>query len=87
MSDTVTRIYVVTDNLTNTDVLVRAADRHKALRWVIADRFSVALATQDALEEMLTSGMRVQRATDEPDDEPDVTEGLFSEDEAELPLP
>lgn len=82
MADTQTRIYIITDNLTSTDTLVRAVDRHKALRWVMANRFNVALATQDNLEEMLTQGMRVQRAdetADEPDD-PDVTAGLFEEE-------
>jgi hypothetical protein len=85
--DTPTRIYIITDNLTGTDVLVRAPDRHKALRWVMSSRFNVALATQDNLEEMLTDGMRVQRADestedDEPDD-PDVTAGLFDEEPTE----
>lgn len=88
-NDTLTRIYLISDNLTNTELLVRAPDRHKALRYAVASRFEVKLASQDDLEEMLTAGMRVQRATD-PDEEPeadDVTAGLFDDEEQSLPLP
>lgn len=68
MTSTVTRIYLVTcEGGLNEPVLVRAKNRHVALRHVIGQRYNTRLATQEDLEEYLQMGLRVQVAGDEDD--------------------
>lgn len=63
-----TRIYTVSDG--NTDRLVRSASRAGALAHVARSTFKTRVATQEDLETLLTSGVKVEDATaQQPDGE------------------
>lgn len=57
------RIYLISDKQTDAQVLVRAASQAIAIRHVVRDRFSAAVAAQEALVDLLTAGQLVQDAT------------------------
>ncbi|MFA9204947.1 MAG: hypothetical protein ACEQSH_00665 [Bacteroidia bacterium] len=57
------RIYLISDKQTDAQVLVRAASQAIAIRHVVRDRFSAAVAAQETLVDLLTAGQLVQDAT------------------------
>ena len=74
-----TRIYLVTDRHAEPGLdyprLVRAKDRHRALRWVVRGRFDVKIASQDELVHYLEDGTSVERAEDDTPSEDDLDSG------------
>ena len=62
-----TRIYIITNRDNDQQHLVRAATPAQALRHVARSKFGVAVAAQEALVELLTSGTKVEDAgADDP---------------------
>ncbi len=60
-----TRIYVVTDTETTKQRLIRAATQAQALRVATTTRFTVDVASQDALVGLLSSGVIVEEAKED----------------------
>jgi len=60
-----TRIYVVTDTETTKQRLIRAANQAQALRAATTTRFTVDVASQDALVGLLSSGVSVEEAKED----------------------
>jgi hypothetical protein len=54
------RIYVVTDNETQKQRLIRAANRAEAVRFASRTRFSVEAASQDDLVNLLPNGVKIE---------------------------
>lgn len=63
MSKTPTRIYVVTCKGTENHRLVRATSQAQALRHVALDEYSVDVATQETLVDILGDGCEVETAS------------------------
>jgi len=59
-----TRIYVVTNSATREERLIRATFRATAIRHAAHQQFTARAATQDDLERLITSGMRVEQAAE-----------------------
>jgi hypothetical protein len=72
------RVYLVTEISTGAERLVRANYRASALRHAAQEKFTAHKATHDDLERLITAGVRVETATDNPAPEPadDVSEQL-----------
>ena len=54
------RIYVVTDNETKNQRLIRATNRAEAVRFASRTRFSVEAASQDDLVALLPNGVKIE---------------------------
>jgi hypothetical protein len=54
------RIYVVTDNETKKQRLIRATNRAEAVRFASRTRFSVEAASQDDLVNLLPNGVKIE---------------------------
>ena len=60
-----TRIYRITNRLTNAAHLVRAPSPAAAIRHVAEDMLSASVATQDDLVALLVTGAKVETAGEE----------------------
>lgn len=80
------RIYRVINAETAAEHLVRASSQAQAIRHVVKETYRAAVAGQETIVELLTSGVKVQDAViDVPDEPPcfeDDDEGV-DEEEAE----
>ena len=63
-----TRIYAVRDRHSGGTSLVRAASPASAIRHVAEDMLAASVATQDELVRLLTEGVVVETAGEEPAD-------------------
>jgi hypothetical protein len=54
------RIYVVTDNETQKQRLIRATNRAEAVRFASRTRFTVEAASQDDLVNLLPNGVTIE---------------------------
>ena len=59
-----TRIYAVTNKETGFEHLIRAANRGEAIRHAARNQFSVEVATQDQLVELVAAGVKVEDSSD-----------------------
>ena len=64
------RIYVVTDNETQKQRLIRAANRAEAVRFASRTRFSVEAASQDDLVNLLPNGVKIEVSKVDLDSKP-----------------
>lgn len=55
-----TRIYVVTDTVSNTDRLIRAANKPSALRYAALTQFVVKPTSKKDLVEFISKGIHVE---------------------------
>lgn len=58
-----TRIYLVVDKATGTKRLAKAGNKAQALRAVTSDQFSVDVASQEDLVNLISTGAQVLDAT------------------------
>jgi len=58
-----TRVYVVTDRETGVKRLIRAGHQAQAIRHAAQEQFDVAVASQDALIELITGGHAIEDAS------------------------
>ena len=63
---TLTRIYLVTDAITNNPRLVRAATPAGAIKHVVAEMFFAKPASQDVLVSALQDGLLVEDCVTDP---------------------
>ncbi|GIK83051.1 MAG: hypothetical protein BroJett024_41560 [Alphaproteobacteria bacterium] len=81
------RIYRVINTETAAEHLVRASSQAQAIRHVVKETYRAAVAGQETIVELLTSGAKVQDAViDVPDEPPifvDGDDGDEGEEEAE----
>lgn len=64
------RIYVVTDNETKNQRLIRATNRAEAVRFASRTRFSVEAASQDDLVALLPNGVKIEASQVDVDTQP-----------------
>lgn len=64
------RIYVVTDNETKNQRLIRATNRAEAVRFASRTRFSVEAASQDDLVALLPNGVKIEASQVDVDTKP-----------------
>ena len=64
------RIYVVTDNETKNQRLIRATNRAEAVRFASRTRFSVEAASQDDLVALLPNGVKIEVSKTDLDTKP-----------------
>lgn len=72
MTTSATRVYLVLNNATGERRLIRATHRAVAIRHAAQHQYKAHRATHDELEQLITSGIRVEQAADaapEPDTE------------------
>lgn len=71
------RIYVVTNNATQEQRLIRASNRADAVRYASRTSFSVDAASQEDLVKLLPKGVQIETSKVDMDTKP-----LFTENEA-----
>ena len=59
-----TRVYLVSNNATGERRLIRASARTVAIRHAAHQQYKAHRATHDELEQLITSGIRVEQAAD-----------------------